>query len=48
MKYYSYCRGLNKNEIPDYEYLKNLFINLHQKKFGDIDWVFDWNNLYNK
>lgn len=37
---------MNKDEFPNYKYLKNLFTSFHEKEYGQINWVFDWNNLY--
>ena len=47
MVYLNYCRNLRFEEKPDYLWIKNLFRNLYEKKFGEWDNVFDWNYLHN-
>ena len=42
-EYLQYCRRLKFDQIPDYKYLKNLFINVgKQNKFSLNDGQFDW------
>jgi hypothetical protein len=42
-KYLNYCRNLQFEDKPDYQYLKNLFVNLAKKENIDLhDKRFDW------
>ena len=42
-KYIQYCRKLKFAQTPDYQYLKNLFINVAKKnKYSLTDGQFDW------
>ena len=38
----SYCRGLQYDEKPDYQYLRNLFAQAMQEKGFSNDLEFDW------
>jgi len=43
--YLDYCRKLNYDETPDYNYLKNLFMNLFKlKKLNDRS-EYEWVNI---
>ena len=45
-KYYlNYCRGLNFEEEPDYEFLRGLFKQLASKMEIKYDGLFDWSQL---
>ena len=41
-KYIDYCRDLEMNEIPHYEKLKNLFLNVLHKEKEEFDYIYDW------
>lgn len=41
-KYILYCRGLQFEEKPDYNYLRSLFKQIMSRIGYDYDGVFDW------
>ena len=41
--YLNYCRSLEFEQEPDYEFLKGLFRNLCQTSGFEYDGQFDWN-----
>ena len=41
--YLYYCYGLQFDEKPDYNYLRNLFQKLFHGLGYEYDWIFDWN-----
>jgi hypothetical protein len=41
-KYLHYCRNLRFDEVPDYRFLRGLFIGLFKKSGFTDDWMFDW------
>lgn len=43
--YLDYCRALNYDESPDYNYLKNLFINLFKLKKLNANSEYEWFNI---
>lgn len=43
--YLIYCRSLQFEEAPDYEYLKGLFRGLFDRKGYEWDYVYDWDLL---
>lgn len=43
--YLNYCRGLNFEEEPDYEFLRGLFKQLASKMEIKYDGLFDWSQL---
>ena len=42
-KYMKYCRLLRFSELPDYEYLKSLFVNILRTRNLKANNVFSWN-----
>ena len=44
-EYLNYCRGLQFDEEPDYNLLKEKFRRLREKNQYDFDFVYDWNLL---
>lgn len=42
MRCLAYCRGLQYDEKPDYQYLRNLIAQAMQKKDFKNDLEFDW------
>jgi len=46
--YLNYCRTLDVNEIPKYNYLRRLFRKLFFRKGYSDDYLFDWTVLNNK
>jgi len=45
VKYLNYCKGLDFEEEPDYDYLRQLFRSLFQRQNYSYDYIFDWNLL---
>ena len=43
-KYISYTRNLEYEQDPDYEYLKNLFLNVLKDEGYNLDYYYDWDN----
>ena len=43
--YMDYCRLLRYTEVPNYSYLKSLFITEISAQGFDLDYVFDWHNI---
>ena len=43
-----YCRLLEFQAKPDYDYLKKLFLDLFISSNFDVDFKFDWNVKLNK
>jgi serine/threonine protein kinase len=44
-EYMNYCRLLRYTEVPNYNYLRNLFINEMNRNKLDLDYKFDWDKL---
>lgn len=42
--YLNYCRRLEFDEDPDYEYLRNILINLYKQQGYTVDQKYDWDN----
>lgn len=42
--YLNYCRRLEFDEDPDYEYLRNILINLYKHQGYTVDQKYDWDN----
>ncbi len=42
MKYINYCRNLQFEEKPDYNYLRGLFKNMMNRMGYEYDGVYDW------
>ena len=42
--YLLYCRKLDHDEDPDYDYLRNIFVNLYKLHGYDADNKYDWDN----
>lgn len=40
--FYKYARGLEFDDLPDYEGLRDLFRGLAERNGIEYDWVFDW------
>ena len=40
--FYKYVRGLEFDDLPDYDGLRGLFRGLAEKHHIEYDWVFDW------
>ena len=40
--YLEYCRNLQYDETPHYEYLYSLFVGLYRMKGYQLDWIFDF------
>ena len=41
-KYIDYCRNLEFEDVPDYQMLKNLFIQILQQNKQEFDYIYDW------
>ena len=41
-KYVDYTKNLKYEEIPDYDMLKNLFLDVIQKRKEKMDYIYDW------
>lgn len=41
-KYLKYTRQLDFYEMPDYDYLRQMFANVMKRNDWSFDWVFDW------
>jgi hypothetical protein len=48
--YMHYCRGLQFEEKPDYNYIKSMFKSIFDRYTYEYDFKFDWNmmKLYNE
>ncbi len=46
-KYVDYCKNLQLEEKPDYEMLKNLFIQELQTEKKEFDYIYDWSKSAN-
>ena len=44
-KYIDYCRDLEFEGIPDYQKLKNVFIQILQQNKQEFDYIYDWSKL---
>ena len=42
--YLLYCRKLDHDEDPDYDYLRNIFVNLYKRHGYDADNKYDWDD----
>ena len=40
--YFQYCRGLQFEEKPDYNYIRSLFKSILEKYNYDYDFIYDW------
>ena len=47
-KYIDYCKDLEINVEPDYNMLKNLFLEVLNKEKLKFDYIYDWINPHNK
>jgi hypothetical protein len=45
--YFQYCRGLQFEEKPDYNYIRTLFKIIFDKNKYEYDFQYDWNLLKN-
>ncbi len=45
MSYFQYCRGLQFEEKPDYNYIRSLFKLVFEKYNYENDFDFDWNQI---
>ena len=46
-EYVKYVKNMEYEQEPDYNYLRNLFMNVLQKTGGKMDYVYDWDNRIN-
>ena len=46
--YMKYCRVLKFEQTPDYNLLRDIFINLFRTKKYNLDFVYDWNEVAKK
>ena len=46
-EYVKYVKNMKYEEEPDYNYLKNLFLNLLKKSGGNMDYKYDWDDRIN-
>lgn len=48
IKYVEYCRGLEFEAQPDYEYMRKIFANLFEKLEYKLDYEYDWKEVLEK
>ena len=46
-EYFKYIKAMTFEQEPDYNYLKNLFLNALIKIGGKMDYIYDWDNRIN-
>ena len=46
-EYFKYIKSMTFEQEPDYNFLKNLFLNILKKTGGGMDYIYDWDNRIN-
>ena len=46
-EYFKYVKSMTFEQEPDYNFLKNLFLNILKKMGGGMDYIYDWDNRIN-
>ena len=46
-EYFKYVKAMTFEQEPDYNFLKNLFLNILKKTGGGMDYIYDWDNRIN-